>query len=309
MPCLDYRRWLSPYIDKQLPPEQRRELDAHLAGCAGCRDELASLQGMLSTLQTLEAPAAPELLAGIHAKLQPAPARRRVPFLWPGLALAAATALVVLAVAVPKTVQQGPMQVASWKQEEYAAAPQPLEQAARGVAERESLNRAQGRSDEAASTPPLALEQPLASASRASGFLADRSTQEPAVTAGAPAMRMEADQSLVQNAAVSSVVEAKAVAAPAAAASANAQRPTATVLQVQWQSLDAPAARHQVGEWVEARHGFSVATDERHLSIHLPASEIPAFLQQFASNAAALPPVDPGSPLWVTVSLELVPAP
>jgi len=87
----------------------------------------------------------------------------------------------------------------------------------------------------------------------------------------------------------------------------QAQRPVSTLLQVQWRVSDLQAAISQVLEWVQARQGMAVATNEHHLSVKLPASEVPPFLAQFSSGPP--PEFATEQPAhWVTVSLELVPA-
>lgn len=74
----ELRRSLASYVFGALAPEERRELDAHLAGCPGCRDELASfagLPGLLSRLELTEAAGAtllppPSLLPSVLAAVE-----------------------------------------------------------------------------------------------------------------------------------------------------------------------------------------------------------------------------------------------
>ena len=111
MDCGAYQRWLSSYIDELLEPSQRAELEQHLPGCDRCRADLASLQRMLRALRTLESPAPPDLLPGIHEQLLREPwwrgLLRRFAAPWPaslplhGAALAAAAVLIVAIVGVP----------------------------------------------------------------------------------------------------------------------------------------------------------------------------------------------------------------
>ena len=107
MDCAGYREWLSPYVDDRLSPEERSRFEAHLIGCAGCREELTSLRKMLQALSSAEPPGAPDLLPGIHRQLTRRPwwmsAVRQFLAPWPqslplhGAALAA-TAMLVLVV-------------------------------------------------------------------------------------------------------------------------------------------------------------------------------------------------------------------
>ena len=83
--------------------------------------------------------------------------------------------------------------------------------------------------------------------------------------------------------------------------------PGQTLLQVQWRVGDVAAAIRAVTEWVGARGGLAVVTNDHHLSIKLPASEVPPFLARFSSEPMTGQTFTP--PLWVTISLELVPTP
>ncbi|MBI4341767.1 MAG: zf-HC2 domain-containing protein [Candidatus Omnitrophica bacterium] len=117
MTCAEYTRWFSPYVDALLGDPERRQLEDHLQGCAGCRRELDALRQMLHALHTMEQPSAPDLVPGIHEKLSPVPWWRalvqRVAAPWPaslpwhGLALAATALLVVFVVSLPRTATRG----------------------------------------------------------------------------------------------------------------------------------------------------------------------------------------------------------
>ncbi len=106
MTCHDMQQWLSAYVDGQLQQSQRSQLEVHLATCAACQTELASLRSMLDTLHSLKQPQAPDLLSGIHARLSRKPVWQRFAqrFLapwpqslpWHGLALAMSAMLVII---------------------------------------------------------------------------------------------------------------------------------------------------------------------------------------------------------------------
>ena len=90
------RRQLSPYLDGMLSARGSRRLEAHLAQCQACRDELAELQATVRALAELPLAEAPRsfALAAAPAPVVRPPARR-VEF---GLRLATAAAAFVLAV-------------------------------------------------------------------------------------------------------------------------------------------------------------------------------------------------------------------
>jgi anti-sigma factor RsiW len=44
---------LSEYIDGELTPSEQRALEAHLAGCAGCQADLASLRAVVTRTEAL----------------------------------------------------------------------------------------------------------------------------------------------------------------------------------------------------------------------------------------------------------------
>lgn len=48
--CAELRQTLGVYVLGAIDPAERAELDRHLAGCPGCRDELASLAGLPALL-------------------------------------------------------------------------------------------------------------------------------------------------------------------------------------------------------------------------------------------------------------------
>ncbi|HTI56573.1 MAG TPA: zf-HC2 domain-containing protein [Verrucomicrobiae bacterium] len=59
MTCHDTRESLSAFLDEALAPEQRREVAAHLEGCADCRRELARLEQTVALLRRVEPARAP----------------------------------------------------------------------------------------------------------------------------------------------------------------------------------------------------------------------------------------------------------
>jgi anti-sigma factor RsiW len=75
MTCHDARESLSAFLDDALGPDERRQIEAHLEGCADCRRELAALKQTVGLLHRVEAPRAP---AGFVDRVTAAP--RLVPW-------------------------------------------------------------------------------------------------------------------------------------------------------------------------------------------------------------------------------------
>lgn len=59
MNCHDARESLSAYLDEALDPDERRQVAAHLEGCAECRRELARLEQTVALLRRVEPARAP----------------------------------------------------------------------------------------------------------------------------------------------------------------------------------------------------------------------------------------------------------
>lgn len=69
--CDNVRDQLSAYLDGELAENERREVHAHLDGCAACREELAELRSMIDTLRALpRVPAPPELAGRVRAAIE-----------------------------------------------------------------------------------------------------------------------------------------------------------------------------------------------------------------------------------------------
>jgi hypothetical protein len=102
MNCRQFDERLDSFLDGDLAPAERAQLEAHAGGCAACR---AALGGLRAAERALRAPefqsAPPGMLAEFHRRLGAATARRpawsfptRWP--WPALGAAAAAAAAVL---------------------------------------------------------------------------------------------------------------------------------------------------------------------------------------------------------------------
>ncbi len=102
---------LSAYLDGEATVEERREIDAHLAMCAGCRQHLAELRQAAGLVRALEPVPAPEgFRSRIRARLPQE--RPSFPQLWPlrwrpsWRVLAATAAVVLIGVFSVNLVQQ-----------------------------------------------------------------------------------------------------------------------------------------------------------------------------------------------------------
>ncbi len=116
MNCSDYRDRLSSYVDGALEPAKQAELQAHLSSCVGCGQELKALKDMLQALRAMAPPQVPDLLPGIHKRLQPVAWWQLFAMPWPvslpwhGLALATTALLVVL------VMRQRPVELARYNE-------------------------------------------------------------------------------------------------------------------------------------------------------------------------------------------------
>ena len=112
-------RWthrLSEYLDDELPPAERAELERHLASCAGCTATLAELRDVVARAANLTArPPAADLWPGIEPRLDPVTrvvtpfvprVTRRVSFTLPQL-VAAGLALMVMSGSAVWVLQHG----------------------------------------------------------------------------------------------------------------------------------------------------------------------------------------------------------
>jgi hypothetical protein len=103
--CGEMRRAFGIYIVGAIGSAERSVVDAHLVGCADCRDELAGLAGLPALLGRVPADEAARVLFDGHAdepsslpglvKLLDRAARLRMHRVWPRVAAAAAAGLIV----------------------------------------------------------------------------------------------------------------------------------------------------------------------------------------------------------------------
>ncbi|HEY7652447.1 MAG TPA: zf-HC2 domain-containing protein [Methylomirabilota bacterium] len=78
MTCHDARASLSAFLDEALAPDERREVEAHLEGCAECQRELDRLQQTVALLHRVEPARAPVgFVDRVAAAARPRPWYRR----------------------------------------------------------------------------------------------------------------------------------------------------------------------------------------------------------------------------------------
>ena len=74
MRCFDVQMELEAYVDGELGPERVALLERHLAGCEGCRAELARLRAVVGALKSWPLVAEPaQLTARVMAQVRPLP--------------------------------------------------------------------------------------------------------------------------------------------------------------------------------------------------------------------------------------------
>jgi anti-sigma factor RsiW len=70
MNCPQIQTELSAYVDGELPPSIRAEVEAHIEGCAACRKRLAELRKLAEGVAALPKPQpAPQFLAAVRRKI------------------------------------------------------------------------------------------------------------------------------------------------------------------------------------------------------------------------------------------------
>jgi anti-sigma factor RsiW len=75
MRCITVRKQLNRYLDAELAPRAREEVECHLSACPACRAALAELQGVAGMWAALKTPPVPE---GFAARVMQE-ARKRTP--------------------------------------------------------------------------------------------------------------------------------------------------------------------------------------------------------------------------------------
>src|SRR5580698_2297237 len=56
MKCEQYEQLFAGWANGDLTPAERKEMEQHLAGCAGCREELADMQKVWDMMEVIETP-------------------------------------------------------------------------------------------------------------------------------------------------------------------------------------------------------------------------------------------------------------
>jgi outer membrane lipoprotein-sorting protein len=129
-PCDAIRPDLSAFIDGELRPERRAEIESHLETCAGCRREEASLRAVRRLVRVQLVEDVPDLAPAIMARLSPQQTRRHEPWrerFRVAAVGAAAAALFVWGVSLPFDTAPGDIAAASEITEGVRAAARQLD--------------------------------------------------------------------------------------------------------------------------------------------------------------------------------------
>ena len=98
MHCQEARQQLQLYIDERLTLEQMRNLEAHIARCTACREELAALEEVTRQFKMMQMIAEPEEMhAQIMQRVAQTPQRNPQPFFPWRPSLAELLAAIILA--------------------------------------------------------------------------------------------------------------------------------------------------------------------------------------------------------------------
>ncbi|HXF36417.1 MAG TPA: zf-HC2 domain-containing protein [Actinomycetota bacterium] len=96
---------LAAYVDGDLPPDEREEVERHLASCAPCREGVELARAARSALRTLPEVPVPVGVTGPLLRRAGSGGRWGRAGRWAGAAAAAATVVAVLALALPELGQ------------------------------------------------------------------------------------------------------------------------------------------------------------------------------------------------------------
>lgn len=124
MTCGQAQRLLNDFVDGLLPAEDRSRVEAHLAGCEACREELAELRDLLDTAAGLPSGITPgrNLWPTVESRLATPARLHRFNRIGPALAAAALLLLVVAAsFTLPRMIERGLDQMEGMTTEWYLA--------------------------------------------------------------------------------------------------------------------------------------------------------------------------------------------
>lgn len=161
MNCAEIKDELSAYIDGELPPARRADVEAHVAGCPQCRQQVAELRQLAAGVAAMpKMQPAPQFLAEVRGKLARGERPESRPWqdvlfhpFWPKVPLELVAVAAALMVVSRFSTQPTPQEIAS---EGHFAKAESREEAAQPA--KEAVNR--GRME------PETPAAPAASASR-----------------------------------------------------------------------------------------------------------------------------------------------
>jgi hypothetical protein len=317
--CAEARALFSALVDDELSPAERAAIDAHLAGCAECRRELARFSSTVSMVRALPAERAPvgfvdRVVDAAHPVPWPQRLARRL-FVPLRVKVPAQVAVVLVVATTAVWVFQRTPELQQAARQEAPAAPAVTPPASppavRSRQSRPTPPPAVASRDSAPETPAL-----LKDGATSPGAKAEPEAKEKAETADASApremeMRRDERDAVAGAAAQSRAPEAPAPArdsmakqaAPSLTARAGAVDVTAT-----WRVEDLDAATREL-ERVVTRLGGSPLTRRTEGTVEVVDFSVPREGYEDLTNVlewfGRLTPVPPGATLPPTVRVTL----
>ncbi len=308
--CSRYQNLFSAHLDGMLKADERLKLQEHLTRCGDCHQALDGLKQMVSALNSLPSPEAPDLLPAIHARLSAAPARGSLsiwPFSlsWHSLALAMSVLLVVAVVGLPRFLKK---QTTVSEPAKKSAAPSVLTSAGDGFASRAAGGGGLLGYVSAKQRQDFDTQEPLVNW-REENAPSESGEYVESVSAGLDEMRpasapvgFSADSHLRLN----KTMQAAGFVGSAGVRQQTKEKTVEDMVGIAWHVSNAQEAMLAVNAWVESRHGTVKPVGKYQLSVLIPSFELPEFLRRFSDGSSE--PLDvPAGSFWVTVFLEIIP--
>ena len=234
MTCTETRDLFSALADDALTPAERAALDAHLAGCAECRRELAAFGRTVALVRAIDPAHAPagfvdRVLAAARPEPWPTWLARRLSAPWPTLPLGAAALLLIAGLAVLLFRASPQQQTARYEPAPPGpSAPAPSRETAPSGAS-DSAQADASRDAGASATATREVAPPAPPAARAPAPPAARAPEPPARAADMKVAKNRLEQAAPSAKSAETNVEATAPARDAPPAESRAMTDRQTV--------------------------------------------------------------------------------